>query len=216
LWIERIPSHWQVRKLRHIASVKVSNVDKKTVEGQRSVRLCNYVDVYKNEYIIPSMDLMEATATDEQIRQFTLRANDVLITKDSETWDDIAVPAYVGVDLEDVICGYHLAQVRPLSDRVDGEYLFRCFQAEGICDQFRVSANGITRFGLGKFDIAGSLFPVPPLHEQQTMSGVAEVRWFSPGLAAAENLERAAASFGAPIARHSLPYLRYQILKPVF
>ena len=45
-WLGEIPAHWEMRRLKAIASVQLSNVDKKSVEGQESVRLCNYVDVY--------------------------------------------------------------------------------------------------------------------------------------------------------------------------
>ncbi len=163
----QIPGHWSMTRLKHVAIVRPSNVDKKTVEGQEAVRLCNYVDVYKNDYITEAFDFMQASATPAQIAAFTLKASDVIITKDSETWDDIAVPAYVTTDLPGVLCGYHLALVRPEPERVNGEYLFRSFGAEGICDQFRVAANGIIRFGLDTTSISSSLFPLPPLDEQR-------------------------------------------------
>ena len=102
----QIPGHWSMMRLKHVAAVRPSNVDKKTVEGQEPVRLCNYVDVYKNDYITEAFDFMQASATPAQIAAFTLKASDVIITKDSETWDDIAVPAYVKTDLPGVLCGY--------------------------------------------------------------------------------------------------------------
>lgn len=163
----QIPSHWSVMRLKHIAAVRPSNVDKKTVEGQEPVRLCNYVDVYKNEVITPDMDFMRASATPAQITAYKLNAGDVIITKDSETWMDIAVPAHVNCDLPGVLCGYHLALVRPRKEVLDGAFLFRSFSAAGVLDQFRVAANGITRFGLGTGAIADGLFPLPPLDEQR-------------------------------------------------
>lgn len=163
----QIPLHWAMMRLKHIAAVRPSNVDKKTVEGQEPVRLCNYVDVYKNDAITPDMDFMRASATPAQIAAYTLKAGDVIITKDSETWMDIAVPAHVNSDLPGVLCGYHLALVRPRKEVVDGAFLFRCFSATGVLDQFRVAANGITRFGLGTGAIADALFPLPPLDEQR-------------------------------------------------
>ena len=54
---------------------------------------CNYTDVYYKEFITDDLDLMRATATEAETERFTLRPGDVLITKDSESWDDIAVPA---------------------------------------------------------------------------------------------------------------------------
>ena len=168
-WLGEIPAHWKVRRLKTIAAVQLSNVDKKSVDGQESVRLCNYVDVYYNDRIGPDLDFMAATATLEQVRRFSLRADDVLITKDSESWTDIAVPAVVTSDLPDVLCGYHLALVRPASD-CDGAFLGRAFSAIGPRDQFQVAANGITRFGLGGDAIRTSLFATPPAQEQRAIA----------------------------------------------
>ena len=65
---------------------------------------------------------MQATATRSQIEGFQLKAGDVLITKDSESWDDIAVPAFVPKHLDSVRCGYHLALIRPDPTLADGEF----------------------------------------------------------------------------------------------
>jgi type I restriction enzyme S subunit len=168
-WLGRIPAHWDVKRLKTIASVQLSNVDKKSVEGQESVGLCNYVDVYYSEHIIPELDFMAATATPEQVRRFSLHAGDVLITKDSESWTDIAVPAVVTTDLPGVLCGYHLALVRPASG-CDGAFLARAFSAIGPRDQFQIVANGITRFGLGGDAIRTGVFATPPAQEQRAIA----------------------------------------------
>ena len=99
-----------------------------------------------------------------------MREGDVLITRDSEDWNDIAVPALAGEALQGVICGYHLAHVRPNQAAAFGRYLFRAFSARGVNDQFRVEANGITRYGLNKYAVKASLFPVPPLEEQKAIA----------------------------------------------
>ncbi|RLB92260.1 MAG: restriction endonuclease subunit S [Deltaproteobacteria bacterium] len=169
-WFGDIPEHWDIEKLKHISSVQFSNVDKNTVESEEPVRLCNYVDVYYNEFITATLELMEATATQSEIQKFRLHEGDVLITKDSEAWDDIAVPAYVTGNHDRILCGYHLAQIRPNSERIDGKYLFRSFCSRGINDQFRVAATGITRYGLGKYWIDNGLFPVPPINEQRAIA----------------------------------------------
>lgn len=162
-----IPEHWEARRLRTIASVKPSGVDKNAIEGEIPVNLCNYVDVYKNDYITPELSFMKATATKAEIDGFRLRAGDVVITKDSEDWTDIAVPAYVVRDFDDVICAYHLAIVRPNKQLVLGEFLFRAFSAESVSEQFRIGANGITRYGLSQNAIKSGYFPLPPISEQR-------------------------------------------------
>jgi hypothetical protein len=45
----RLPSHWGWRHLKEIASVRLSNVDKLSQEHESGARLCNYVDVYKQD-----------------------------------------------------------------------------------------------------------------------------------------------------------------------
>lgn len=168
-WLGEIPAHWGVARLKTAAEIRISNVDKKTVTDQVPVRLCNYVDVSYNDRIVKDIDFMSATATEDQIARFTLRRGDVLITKDSETPDDIAVPALVNEDLPRVVCGYHLAQVRP-GAMLDGDYLARAFASHGLRDQFRIAANGVTRFGLTSGAIGDSLFPLPPLVEQRAIA----------------------------------------------
>ncbi len=169
-WLGKVPEGWKVQKLKHLAKVNLSNVDKKINDGEDTVKLCNYVDVYYNDYITPDLDFMEATASPDQIDKFALRKGDVIITKDSESWEDIAVPAYVPADLKGVICGYHLAHVRPNYSDINGAYLFWSLCTPRLNHQFRVEAHGITRFGIGKYGIDNSLFIVPPNDEQNFIS----------------------------------------------
>jgi len=168
-WLGDIPEHWEINKLKHLTKVKLSNVDKKSKENEPVVQLCNYVDIYYNERITGDIVFMVATARPDQVQELSLESGDVIITKDSETPDDIAVPAYVPATLPGVVCGYHLALIRPSQGKVIGNYIFRSFMANGLKDQFEFSANGITRFGISKFTIENALFLVPPLPEQITI-----------------------------------------------
>ena len=165
-WLGEVPVHWEVQRLRNVAGMRVSNVDKHAKEGETSVRLCNYVDVYKNDYISKQMGFMKATANNEEIERFRLERDDVLITKDSETWDDIGVPALVTEPAPDLISGYHLALLRPRSDKVAGAYLLRALQSKGLAYQFHIEAKGVTRYGLSHAGIKSVWLSLPPLPEQ--------------------------------------------------
>ena len=165
-WLGEVPEHWAVQRLRNLADMRVSNVDKHAKEGEQPVRLCNYVDVYKNDYIRPGMGLMRATATREEVERFRLAVGDVLITKDSEAWNDIGVPALVRESAADLVSGYHLALLRPFEQRLSGDYLHRALQSTGAQYQFHVEANGVTRYGLSHTAIKSLWLPLPPLPEQ--------------------------------------------------
>ena len=164
-WLGDVPSHWEVRQLRTVADMRVSNVDKHTREDEVPVRLCNYVDVYKNDRITQAMPFMAATASRDEIERFRLESGDVLITKDSEAWDDIGVPALVAKSAHDLLCGYHLALLRPFTETL-GSYLARTLQSKAVAYQFHVRANGVTRYGLTHTGIQSVQVPLPPLLEQ--------------------------------------------------
>lgn len=169
-WIGEIPEHWKVERIKNIALVQFSNVDKHSFTEEKPVRLCNYVDVYKNNFIEKTMDFMRATASEDEIQKFLLYPNDVIITKDSETADDIAIPALVLSSDLDIICGYHLSQIRPNDKILNGSYLYQCFSSKKIRNQFEREATGITRFALSKHSIKNGIIPLPPLSEQKAIA----------------------------------------------
>jgi type I restriction enzyme S subunit len=169
-WAERLPQAWRVLPLKYVADISNSNVDKKTYEDGIPVHLCNYTDVYYNDYITSTMEMMRATATASEVRRFSLRRGDVIITKDSESWTDIGVPACVADELSDVICGYHLTMMRPWPNVIYGPFLLRCLQASGIREQLWTAANGVTRYGLGQQGIRDALVPIPPVEIQRSIA----------------------------------------------
>ena len=162
---------WRETTIEDVASVLVSNVDKKSVKGERPVRLCNYMDVYRSDQIVTEIDFMAATATEAQIRKFGLKVGDVVITKDSETPDDIAIPTIVQSTAPDLICGYHLAILRP-KDGTDGQFLKFYFEHPRTRHFFASRANGATRFGLTVGAIETAPISLPSHAEQKEIGNV--------------------------------------------
>lgn len=168
-WLGELPSNWRVQRLKYVASISPSSVDKKMYDGQLKVRLCNYTDVYYNDQITGDMDLMVATATDDEVRRFTLRAGQVIITKDSESAADIGIAAYVPEDLPGVVCGYHLSIIQP-NQGVDGRFIKRLFDSAYVKSLLATRANGLTRVGLGQGALSSIQIPVPPVAEQSQIA----------------------------------------------
>ena len=165
-WLGDIPQHWEVRKVRTVADLIVSNVDKHSKANETDVRLCNYVDVYKNDTINERLAFMHATATIDEIERFRIREGDVIITKDSEEWNDIGVPSLVTYEADDLVCGYHLAVLRPRPELSTGAFLHRVLEDRFVATQMHVRAKGVTRYGLGHSAIKDVLLPLPPILEQ--------------------------------------------------
>lgn len=163
---------WRQVSLNELIELTLSSVDKKSKDNERSVRLCNYTDVYYNMFIHANMNFMSATATENEVNKCTLLSGDVVITKDSEKHDDIGVPALVKENVRDLVCGYHLAILRPRLSKIDGTYLYYALSTKDAQRQFHAFSNGITRFGLRKYDIGQVEIPLPSLPEQRVIARI--------------------------------------------
>lgn len=173
--IASLPPDWHHRRLKEVSDVIPSNVDKLSVDGQAAVRLCNYVDTYKNERITASIDFMSATATQAQIERLSLKKGDITITKDSESPWDIAVPAFISEDVEGLVCGYHLSKIAPEAGVMDGGYLSWALRSKPVNLQFALAAQGITRYGLSSSALADGVVPCPPHNEQLAIASYLDI-----------------------------------------
>jgi type I restriction enzyme, S subunit len=168
--VGKIPKGWEVQRLGNVSDVFFSNVDKKSHPDEIPVFLCNYMDVYSNSYIRSGLLFMQATAKQREIDKFSLKQGDVIITKDSETPDDIAVASHVSEELDNVLCGYHLALIRTNKKQLDSGYLAHLFGLDEMQHYYYLLANGSTRFGLTTDAILDSRIPTPSLPEQQKIA----------------------------------------------
>ena len=165
----RLAPNWRLEKLKFFATIRNSNVDKVISDDEHPVSLCNYTDVYYNETINHDMPFMAASATEAEIARFQLKRGQVIITKDSEEWSDIGVPAFVTEDMPDVLCGYHLAVLDPLPD-LEGAFLTWLCRSDPLNDQFKLGANGVTRYGLGQYAIKNAVVALPPREAQKRIA----------------------------------------------
>lgn len=168
-WLSDIPKHWKATPIKKEFKVIPSNVDKKSSDDETEVKLCNYVDVYYNDFLDSSIDYMIATANDGEIQKFKLSVNDVLITKDSEDPYDIAVPAVITEIQDNFLCGYHLSMIRSINQKIDGKFLFWAIKDEAIASQLYREATGVTRWAIASRHIKNSTIPFPPLSEQKAI-----------------------------------------------
>lgn len=157
-------------RLRYIADVRNSNVDKVIVDGEHPVRLCNYVDVYKNDFITSNMEFSAGSATAPEIASFALRKGDVIITKDSEDRSDIGVPALVRSTAPDLVCGYHLSMLRAKPGVAIGPFLFWALLSKPAREAFSNAAYGITRYGMTLGGMKDVLLPLPDLVSQKAIA----------------------------------------------
>jgi len=165
-------NEWREVPLTSVADIRFSSVNKVSQPGEEPVRLCNYTDVYNNDYVTADMDFMRATATKSEIERFGLQVGDVIITKDSETPDDIGIPTVVDTTAPDLVCGYHLALLRPKQDGVDPTFLAKQLAHHRIARYFGQQANGTTRYGLSTAAISNAPLHLPRPENQRSASAL--------------------------------------------
>ena len=166
----KVPMSWAIGKIKNRFYLKPSNVDKKSHDDEISVELCNYVDVYYNDFIYNNLPFMAATAKQTEIDKFSLQIDDVIITKDSEDPMDIGVPALVKENKPNLLCGYHLTMLKKRSNNVSGAFLFWSLKDEAIASQLYREATGVTRWAISSKNIKNVSLVYPHVHEQNAIT----------------------------------------------
>ena len=162
-------------KLADIAKIEISGVDKKTIEGETPVRLCNFVDVYYNWAVTKekAKSFMAASAKQTEIDKCSIGKGMVAITKDSETRDDIGVATYIADDFENVVLSYHCALIIPNSAIVNGKYLNAFMHTRYIQKYFENNASGSgQRYTLSNDTIGNIPVLLPSIEEQHIIGNV--------------------------------------------
>ena len=162
-------------KLSDVARVEISGVDKKSKPGQKSVRLCNFVDVYHNWAITQDLhdSFMEATASDKEIEALSIKKGQVAFTKDSETRDDIGIPTYIADDFDDVVLGYHNALITPDERKLNGKYLNAFMHSSYIQKYFENNASGSgQRYTLSNDTVNSIPILLPSIKDQEKIGNL--------------------------------------------
>jgi len=165
-------SDWPSVRLADVSDIRFSNVDKKSEPGELPARLCNYMDVYANDYVTSGIQFMDATVSPAELERFRVSRGDVLITKDSETPDDIGIASAVVDEIPGLVCGYHLALIKPDRRMIDSIYLAKQLSTPGAASYFGRAANGSTRYGLSGSSIANFDLPLAPLRVQRRIAEI--------------------------------------------
>jgi type I restriction enzyme S subunit len=130
------------------------------------------MDVYTRSYVSKDAEFMWSTATPREIARFRVDQGDVLLTKDSETPDDIGIASVVLDQIEDLVCGYHLALLKPDHDQVDSLFLAKQLSRTEVGRYYANRARGSTRYGLTYGSIASTPIRLAPVAEQRRIAEI--------------------------------------------
>lgn len=163
-----IPEGWREVKLGDLGVLKGSTVDKIIREEEKMVRLINYMDVYKNDYLSNKDHYMEVSTSKSKLGRFNLIQGDVLFTPSSETPDDIAKSALIQENIHNAVYSYHLVRMRFNNMySVYNKFKMVMFKSSDFYKQMFERATGATRYTLNMDDFKSAKIYFPMSTEEQ-------------------------------------------------
>jgi type I restriction enzyme S subunit len=153
---------WVVKRMGDIGEISGAGVDKKIDPNEFRVRLLNYMDVYRKDFLKSNDFSHEVTAKPEQARRCSVQRGDVFFTPTSEVRYDIGHSAIAVEDIPDVVYSYHLVRLR-LFESWDIPFRAYAFKSKYFMDQAITQCEGSgTRYviTLPKFRAMTIRFPV--------------------------------------------------------
>ena len=159
---------WETKRLGELGEVSGAGVDKKIIEGERIVRLLNYMDVYRSNVIRLSTLTQFVTAPENKAVQCAIKEGDIFFTPTSETPDDIAHSAVAAEDIADGVYSYHLVRLRIKQD-IDLMFRAYMFSTEKFRRQAQTYAEGSgTRYVITLPKFRNMMVTIPKEKEEQT------------------------------------------------
>jgi type I restriction enzyme S subunit len=163
---------WEVKRLGDVGDIAGSGVDKKIRPHESPIRLLNYMDVYREDFIYSEGLDHWVTASPNQARRCVVQKGDVFFTPSSETRDDIARTAVAMESIGDAAYSYHVVRLR-LKEPWDLRFRAYAFKTRAFLAQAETQCDGSgTRYviSLGKF--RNLTVVVPPLNEQSAIASI--------------------------------------------
>lgn len=168
---KRLPGfegEWETVTLAELGEISGSGVDKKIRENEEPVRLLNYMDVYRRDFVY-SRDLWhEVTAPSHKARRCGIAKGDVFFTPSSEVRDDIGHSAVAMEDMPGCCYSYHVVRLR-LHKPWDLNFRAYAFKSKAFMDQASMLCDGSgTRYVISQAKFKSMEVTVPRDIAEQT------------------------------------------------
>lgn len=132
---------WEIKRLGEIGEISGAGVDKKVRPNEMPIRLLNYMDVYKKNFLRSTDFWHEVSARPDQVRRCSVQRGDVFFTPTSEVRDDIGHSAVATEDIPDVVYSYHVVRLR-LFEKWDARFRAYVFKTKYFMDQASTQCEG--------------------------------------------------------------------------
>lgn len=163
-WLEDIPEHWEVRKLKYLGNFQ-NGISAGAEYFGSGYPFISYGDVYKN-FELPELASSLANSTENERVHYSVKQGDILFTRTSETIEEIGFSSTCLKSIENATFSGFLIRFRPFEGKLfDGfsKYYFR----SSLHRRFFVKEmNLVTRASLSQELLKRMPVLLPPLEEQ--------------------------------------------------
>lgn len=164
-WIEDIPSHWEIKRLRFIGGCQ-NGINKGAEFFGSGFPFVSYGDVYYNEMLPESVDGLVISSDDDR-QNYSVLEGDVFFTRTSETVEEIAISSVCTQTIPGATFSGFLIRFRPFEEILFSgysKYYFRCQLHRSF---FVKEMNLITRASLNQNLLKNLPVIIPPIEEQK-------------------------------------------------
>ena len=163
---------WELIALGDIGAISSAGVDKKVVKGESEVRLLNFLDVFRREFIYNRELNHSVTAPAAKIEKCSVQKGDIFFTPSSETREDLAMAAVAAEDMGGVVYSYHVVRFRPGID-LDLKFSAYLFQTDDFRRQAYKAGDGSgQRYVISQSSFRTMRVRVPNIDEQQAIGEI--------------------------------------------
>ena len=171
--LKEFNEEWEVKKLEEIGDITGAGVDKKINQDEEPVRLLNYLDVYRRDYIYSKELEHWVTTTKNKLIGCSVKKGDLFFTPSSELREDIGISALAMEDMEGVVYSYHIDRFRlniPFND-LYRLYMLKTRKFLSQCETFCEGSGKRYVISMGKFREMEITYP-KSLKEQETIAQI--------------------------------------------
>lgn len=132
---------WVEKSIEELGVLTGAGVDKKSYKDETPIRLVNYTDIFKRDYIYQNELDFWVTANEGKKNQCNVLKGDIFFTPSSEMPYDIALSALAMEDMPDVCYSYHVYRLR-LNEDIDFLYRAYMFKSNAFYSQANQTCEG--------------------------------------------------------------------------
>jgi len=167
-WLEDIPEHWKINKLKYLIKGQLTNgIFKKNEYFGNGTKIINVIDLYNNDYLINAEKLEKVQLTKEEIQKYNAGAGDILFVRSSLKLEGIATSSLIEKTDVPLVYECHVIKITTDKTKVNPIFLINYLNCETIKRRLISLSQTTTMTTISQEKIASLEIILPTLEEQE-------------------------------------------------